>query len=91
MINIEQISVMARLAKISLTEKEKNLFQKDIQSVFDWMDQMDEEICPSNLSFNPLSVFREDNVTEGGCTQEVLSNAPRTEEGFFVVPKIIES
>jgi aspartyl-tRNA(Asn)/glutamyl-tRNA(Gln) amidotransferase subunit C len=34
--------------------------------------------------------MREDNVTDGGCREEILGNAPRTASGFFVVPKVIE-
>jgi aspartyl-tRNA(Asn)/glutamyl-tRNA(Gln) amidotransferase subunit C len=34
--------------------------------------------------------MREDEVTDGGRRGEILSNAPRTARGFFVVPKVIE-
>ena len=34
--------------------------------------------------------LREDRVTEGGDAWRVLSNAPRSERGFFVVPKVVE-
>jgi Asp-tRNA(Asn)/Glu-tRNA(Gln) amidotransferase C subunit len=29
-------------------------------------------------------------VTDGGCREEILANAPRTARGFFVVPKVVE-
>jgi aspartyl-tRNA(Asn)/glutamyl-tRNA(Gln) amidotransferase subunit C len=34
--------------------------------------------------------MREDKVTDGGDAARVLANAPQTEEGFFVVPKVVE-
>jgi aspartyl-tRNA(Asn)/glutamyl-tRNA(Gln) amidotransferase subunit C len=34
--------------------------------------------------------MREDVVTEGGDASVVLANAPRSERGFFVVPKVVE-
>jgi len=34
--------------------------------------------------------MREDVVTDGGIQDQVLKNAPRSEEGFFVVPKAVE-
>ena len=34
--------------------------------------------------------MRDDVVTDGGDASKVLSNAPRSEDGFFVVPKVVE-
>jgi aspartyl-tRNA(Asn)/glutamyl-tRNA(Gln) amidotransferase subunit C len=34
--------------------------------------------------------MREDVVTDGGNPAAVLANAPRAEDGFFVVPKVVE-
>ena len=34
--------------------------------------------------------LREDVVTDGNIRDQVLANAPRTEDGFFVVPKVVE-
>ena len=34
--------------------------------------------------------WREDRVTDGDCRDQLLSNAPETRDGFFVVPKVIE-
>jgi len=34
--------------------------------------------------------MREDVVTDGGIVDKVLANAPLTEDGFFLVPKVIE-
>ena len=33
---------------------------------------------------------REDKITDGGIRDDVLANAPKSEEGFFVVPKSVE-
>jgi len=33
---------------------------------------------------------REDIVNDGGKADEILKNAPMAEDGFFVVPKIVE-
>ena len=34
--------------------------------------------------------MREDVVTEGGDSERILKNAPKAEDGFFVVPKVVE-
>jgi len=33
---------------------------------------------------------RRDEVTDGGIPDEILENAPAAEDGFFVVPKVVE-
>jgi aspartyl-tRNA(Asn)/glutamyl-tRNA(Gln) amidotransferase subunit C len=34
--------------------------------------------------------MRDDVVTDGGNSARVLANAPKTEDGFFIVPKVVE-
>jgi len=34
--------------------------------------------------------MRDDEVTDGGCREDILGNAPCTARGFFVVPKVVE-
>ncbi len=34
--------------------------------------------------------MRDDVVTDGDAPERVLKNAPRSEDGFFVVPKVVE-
>jgi aspartyl-tRNA(Asn)/glutamyl-tRNA(Gln) amidotransferase subunit C len=34
--------------------------------------------------------LRDDQVTDGGCREDILANAPVAEHGFFAVPKVIE-
>ena len=34
--------------------------------------------------------MREDVVTDGNIQDKILANAPRSEDGFFVVPKVVE-
>ena len=43
------------------------------------------------LTIVPLSgLAPEDVVTDGGIASLVLANAPLTEDGFFLVPKVVE-
>lgn len=42
-------------------------------------------------SVTPMALRRrEDKVTDGGYAEKVVSNAPLTEDNFFVVPKVVE-
>ena len=48
-------------------------------------------MCSDGSSVTPMKLaMREDKVTDGGDAARVLANAPQTEDGFFVVPKVVE-
>ncbi len=34
--------------------------------------------------------WREDRVTDGGRPEDILANAPERQDGYFVVPKVVE-
>ena len=62
--------------------------------ILSWIEQLDEvdvqgvEPMTSNVH-QPLRL-RDDVVTDGGKLDCVLSNAPKSADGFFVVPKVVE-
>ena len=52
-----------------------------------------DSIPSTSASLNPVKMtlpMREDKVTDGAKRDQVLANAPKTEDGFFVVPKVVE-
>ena len=55
------------------------------------LDAVDVDGVEPMTSVIPMRLpMREDVVTDGGIAPLVLANAPATEDGFFVVPKVIE-
>jgi aspartyl-tRNA(Asn)/glutamyl-tRNA(Gln) amidotransferase subunit C len=89
----EEVKHIAKLAKLNLTEEEEISFQKELSSILDYMDKLN-EIDTSNVE--PLShpitvenVFREDEVKKSISREEALKNAPDATEEFFKVPKVI--
>ena len=59
-----------------------------------WIEQLSEVdtdgVEPMTSAVHMPAPMREDVVTEGGDASKVLSNAPKTVDGFFVVPKVVE-
>lgn len=81
------------LAKLTLTEEEKKSSMEEMQSMLDYVDQLNrldtEGVDPLFHIFPVQNVFRED-VEEKGCTrEELLFNAPEEKDGQFLVPKTI--
>lgn len=81
------------LAKLTLTEEEKNASVEEMQNMLDYVDQLNrldtEGVEPLFHVFPLLNVFRED-AEEDGCTrEELLFNAPNEKDGQILVPKTI--
>ena len=88
------INKIARLSRIKLDDKESEDYIKDLNSILDWVDQLNEvnteNIEPlSNISSSILPK-REDVPKDTNSSDEILENAPDKLEGFFAVPKVVE-
>ena len=81
--------------QMSIDEKKKLLVdQEEINSILGFVEQLKEvnvEGVEPMTSVTPMKLpMREDKVTDGGYAKRVLANAPQSEEGFFLVPKVVE-
>ena len=90
----EQVKKIAKLSRIKLQDNEVEHFQQELSNIVDWVEMLSEvntdgvEQMTSVAKMNlPL---REDKVTEGNLRDEVLANAPKSEYGCYVVPKVVE-
>ncbi|MDU6262975.1 MAG: Asp-tRNA(Asn)/Glu-tRNA(Gln) amidotransferase subunit GatC [Anaerocolumna aminovalerica] len=90
----ETIEYVAALAKLELNREEKEKAKKDLGSILEYMDTMNElntdNIEPMSHVFPVKNVFREDKVTNGPNRDILLSNAPKQKDGCFMVPKTVE-
>jgi len=85
---------IASLARIRQPEAALEPLAKEISGILDWIEQLGEVdtdgVEPMTSAVAMKMTMREDVVTEGGDPWRVLSNAPRTDRSFFVVPKVVE-
>jgi aspartyl-tRNA(Asn)/glutamyl-tRNA(Gln) amidotransferase subunit C len=85
---------IARLARIKITEEEGKGLVKELSGILNWVEQLrevDTSAVEPMTRVVPIELKkREDAVTDGGKAQDILKNAPMAEDGFFVVPKIVE-
>jgi aspartyl-tRNA(Asn)/glutamyl-tRNA(Gln) amidotransferase subunit C len=85
---------IARLARIKITEAEAKGLVKELSGILNWVEQLDEvdtSAVEPMTRVVPIELRRrEDKVTDGGKVDAILKNAPMAEDGFFVVPKIVE-
>ena len=90
----EDVEYVAKLARIELTEDEKNTLTSQLSSILDHIQKLNEldteGVEPTFHVLDVTNVFREDVVRPSLPTEEVLKNAPARDGDFFKVPKIIE-
>ncbi len=88
--DVEHVALLARLA---LTDEEKELFTKQLGQILEHaskIKQIDTSQVPPTSHIVPLdNVFREDKAGPCLSQDEALANAPDKEDGAFVVPKIV--
>ena len=94
LISDETIDYVGILAKLDLSREEKEQAKKDMGSMLDYIDKLNEldtsRVEPMSHVFPVQNVFREDVVTNGDGSEDALANAPEKKDGAFVVPITIE-
>ena len=93
-ISDETIEYVGILAKLELSDEEKEQAKKDMANMLDYIDTLNEldtsGVEPMSHVFPVNTVFRADVVTNGDDREEILANAPEAKEGAFVVPKTFD-
>jgi aspartyl-tRNA(Asn)/glutamyl-tRNA(Gln) amidotransferase subunit C len=93
MITKEEIQKLADLARLSLTEGEKESLRKDIDSILEYVGQIKEAGGETAEPWEPAirNVMREDVPTgkRGEYTEALVSAAPKHERGHIKVKKIL--
>lgn len=93
-ISDETIEYVGILAKLELSDEEKEAAKKDMASMLDHFDKLSEldttGIEPMSHVFPVENVMREDEVTNGDGSEETLANAPERKDTAFVVPKTVD-
>lgn len=90
MVSNEEIMQIARLAKLSVKEEELDSLTKEMQSIIDFANAINNAPTDGEEfdNINNLSnVFREDVVVESYPTEEILANADDKTDDCFLVRK----
>jgi aspartyl-tRNA(Asn)/glutamyl-tRNA(Gln) amidotransferase subunit C len=85
---------IAHLARIAVADDEIEHLQSELNSMLAFVEQLSEvnvEGVEPMTSVTPMAMKkRVDNVTDGGNADAILGNAPATQDGYFLVPKVVE-
>jgi aspartyl-tRNA(Asn)/glutamyl-tRNA(Gln) amidotransferase subunit C len=85
---------IAHLARIAVAEDEVEHLRGELNAILAFVEQLSEvdvEGVEPMTSVTPMAMRkRPDEVTDGGIPDDILKNAPAAQDGFFVVPKVVE-
>lgn len=94
LITDETIEYVSILAKLELSDEEREQAKKDMGRMLDYIDKLNELDTsgtePMSHIFPVQNVFREDVVTNGDGSRETLRNAPEEKDSMFAVPKTFD-
>ena len=85
---------IANLARIAVAEDEIEHLQGELNSILAFVEQLSEVdvggVEPMT-SVTPMAMKkRADKVTDGGIADDIVKNAPATQDHYFLVPKVVE-
>lgn len=91
MIDSKAIDDLARLARLSIPEEEKETLVKDINNMVEFIDVVQKVSLPSQgkMKFEQKNVARRDEVAPLGSVYDLVEAAPLHKDGFVQVPKVI--
>lgn len=92
-LSIADVEHVALLARLELTEEEKAQYAGELSRILDYVEQLSEldttDVEPTAHPLPIRDVFRGDEQRDSLSNEEALANAPRREDGCFVVPQIV--
>jgi aspartyl-tRNA(Asn)/glutamyl-tRNA(Gln) amidotransferase subunit C len=90
----ETVKRVARLARIRVSDEEAEALRGELNAILGFVEQLNEldvtGVEPMT-SVTPMAMKkRPDEVTDSGKAADIVANAPLTEGGYFLVPKVVE-
>jgi aspartyl-tRNA(Asn)/glutamyl-tRNA(Gln) amidotransferase subunit C len=93
-LTLEQVEHIAQLARLTLSAKEKALYQEQLSAIlgyFERLQELDTEAISPTATVLPLhSVMREDVPSPSMDREDILANAPEAADGCFEVPAVLD-
>ncbi|VAV96280.1 Aspartyl-tRNA(Asn) amidotransferase subunit C @ Glutamyl-tRNA(Gln) amidotransferase subunit C [hydrothermal vent metagenome] len=93
-VTAENVKKIARLARLDVPDARLEPLAAELNGLLGWIEQLNEVdvdgVEPMTSAVEMQKHLRKDVVTDGDIRDDILANAPKSEEGFFVVPKAVE-
>lgn len=93
-VDIATVKRVAHLARIAVSDEDAERMTGELNVILGFVEQLN-EVDVSGVepmtSVIPMEMKkRQDAVTDGNKADDIVANAPATQENFFLVPKVVE-
>ena len=93
-VDLATVKRVAHLARIAVTDEEAAKMQDELNAILGFVEQLNEvdvtDVPPMTSVVEMEMKKRADVVTEGDRAEDIVANAPLTEDHYFMVPKVVE-
>jgi aspartyl-tRNA(Asn)/glutamyl-tRNA(Gln) amidotransferase subunit C len=93
-VDADTVRRIAHLARIAVADEEVAPLQGELNAILAFVEQLSEvnvEGVEPMTSVTPMKMkMRDDAVTDGNIADDIVKNAPASEDHFFLVPKVVE-
>ncbi len=93
-IKVDEVRKIAKLASLDVKEDELDAYAGTLSSILDLVEQMNavdtSGVTPMSHPFEVNQRLREDKVTDTDRRDDFMAIAPSSEDGLYLVPKVIE-
>lgn len=93
-VDAETVRKIARLSRLHVDEDRLAPLAEELNGILGWIEQLNEVdvegVEPMTSAVDVAAPMRQDEITDGGKRDAVLANAPKSEDGFYVVPRSVE-
>lgn len=93
-IDVATVKKVASLSRLRESDDRLATLAGELNGILGWIEQLDEVdvtgIEPMTTAVEMPTPMRDDVVSDGDKVSQIVANAPRTVDGFFIVPKVVE-
>ncbi|MEM9964733.1 MAG: Asp-tRNA(Asn)/Glu-tRNA(Gln) amidotransferase subunit GatC [Asticcacaulis sp.] len=93
-IDVATVKKVASLSRLREADERLESLAGELNGILGWIEQLNEvdvsDAQPMTSAVEVAAPLRDDVVSDGNKVADVVSNAPKTVDGFFVVPKVVE-
>jgi len=93
-VSAQDVRKIARLSRLHVEEAQCAALADELNGILGWIEQLSEVDCegvePMTSAVDMRAPMRSDEITDGDKRDDVLKNAPKKDDGFFVVPRSVE-
>ena len=85
---------IAHLARVKVSSQEAHSLQRELNGILAWVEELNaiptDNVVPLTSVGGAKLHMRTDVVTDGAKAADIMKNAPKAEDNYFLVPKVIE-